>query len=141
MTMRKIYAMIILAGFSACRSNKEDARTVGDKQLTIQVQKVPAEDDRDRSVRVRIFPEREAFSGLDRAGRENLLYRMDSCFYLETGMKKIYPSAVLPVANGISLGFEYLVSFDGLVAPKGHIRLIYQDRYLNKKKYELYNNL
>jgi hypothetical protein len=137
---KRIYAIIVLAGLSGCGS-KEDTRTIGDKQLTIQVQKAPTEDDQSRSVRIRIFPEREALSGLSRDGRENLLYRMDSCFYLEAGIKKIYPSAVLPVANGISSGYEYLVSFDVPVAPKGHIRLIYQDRYLNKKKYELYNNL
>jgi hypothetical protein len=141
MTGKKIYAIIALAVLSACGSNKGDQRMIGDKQLTIQVQKVSADDGRRRTMQVRIFPKREALSGLNTAGRENLLYRMDSCFYLETGTQKVYPSAVLPVANGMSAAFEYLVSFDGAIAPKGNIRLIYQDRYLNKKKYELYNHL
>lgn len=140
MNGKKIYAMIALAGLGACR-NREEPRTLGDKQLTIQVQKVADRDDEGKSVRVRIFPERVAFSGLDRAGRENLLYRMDSCFYLENGAQKIYPSAVLPVANGLSTGFEYLVSFEGTSSAQIRMRLIYEDRFLNKKRYELYNNL
>jgi hypothetical protein len=64
-----------------------------------------------------------------------LMYRMDSCFYLQAGKKIIYAALVQPVANGLSGTFEYLVSFDSVEAEKEGYKVVYHDRYLNKAKY------
>jgi hypothetical protein len=141
MTGKKIYAIIALAVLSACGSNKGDQRMIGDKQLTIQVQKLEADDNKSRSIQVRLFPDKAALAELSAVRRQNLWYQMDSCFYLETGTKKIYPSSVSPIANGLSASLEYLVNFNETVPPNVDVRLIYQDRYLNNKKYELYKHL
>lgn len=85
-------------------------------------------------VQVRILPDAALFADLSAEAKQNLMYRTDSCFYLETNGRRVYAAAVTPVANGVSGSFEYLVSFEKTQGG----RLMYYDRYLNKKEYELY---
>jgi len=65
-----------------------------------------------------------------------MIYRMDSCFYLQHGTKKIYASLVQPIANGVSGTYEYLIEFES-VMQGADPDFIYQDKYLNHKKYSL----
>jgi len=112
---------------------------VKDKDLAIQVIKIENQqnDRQDLSYAVRLTPDKHILLPGDNKMTTALWYHMDSCFYLSQGKKKIYPAIIQPIANGIGGTFEYYVAFDESIKENKPLRLVYQDKYLNKKKYEI----
>lgn len=113
-------------------------RQTGDKELTVQLADIssPAVAG-DLSFAARIIPDREKFGTSLKRSKENLLYRMDSCFYLQKGAVKVYSQLTQTVANGLSVSFDYLVTFDIDHFDEQKWNFIYLDKYLNKKKYTI----
>jgi len=111
----------------------------GDSQMAIEAALLPYDqkDSLSLNFRVRISPAADV-SADSKSYKTDLLYRMDSCFYIQSGYRKFYPQLTQAVAGGVSKRYEYLVSFDirTLRQQKG-LSLIYRDRYLNKRKYSL----
>jgi len=86
---------------------------------------------------VRLLPGKALEATLDGKTKTALCYGMDSCFYLLAGGQKVYSAIVQPIANGVSGSFEYMLSFVVDDLKGGKWSLVYQDRYLNHKKYTL----
>ena len=123
--------------FFGC-SHGSNLRQTGDKDITFQIVNISKNGtNQDISYGARIIPS-AVFKGADsKATKENLMYRMDSCFYLQSGWKKIYPQLTQPVSNGLKNTFEYLLTFDMPSFEEDKWFFVYEDRYLNKKKYTL----
>lgn len=126
-----IALLILMAG---CRTQNQSVKELNDEDLVMQVQ-----EHTDKSYRVRLIPETKFLIDKTSDLRNNMWYKMDSCFYIIRGEQKIYPVMQEPVANGISSSFEYLLLFDDAQAPeKGEeIKFIYKDRHISKKSYSL----
>jgi hypothetical protein len=115
-------------------------KQANDKDLTIQLTKLPkvSNDEQIISYKVRLLPVKTIMETKSYNEKNNLWYKMDSCFYFETGSRKIYPQLVQPVANGISGSYEYLLQFDEDTAlKKDSLDMVYADRYINRKKYTI----
>jgi len=113
---------------------------VKDKELTLQVSvlKDKAPGDESLTCKARIIPAKELAANETTEQKRLLNYKMDSCFYIKEGNNKNYASMVQAIANGVSGTYEYLLVFD----PDQKVRtdsvdLIYQDRYINHKLYNL----
>ncbi|MDB5123555.1 MAG: hypothetical protein JWP94_1684 [Mucilaginibacter sp.] len=85
----------------------------------------------------RLIPDKKLADTKDKELTSALWYRMDSCFYLQQGGKKVFASIIQPIANGVAGSYEYFLSFDISQAEESKWHLIYQDKYLNQKKYSL----
>jgi hypothetical protein len=119
-------------------AHKTALRQTADKDLTFQLVDVSNKDaENDISYGARIIPSNSFKEADNKAAKENLMYRMDSCFYLQSGLKKVYPQLTQPVANGLKRTFEYLVTFDLPSFDEHKWFFVYEDRYLNRKKYTL----
>jgi len=108
--------------------------------LTIQLTKLSKvnKDEQMISYKVRLVPVKTIMETKSYNEKNNLWYKMDSCFYFETGSRKIYPQLVQPVANGISGSYEYLLQFDEDTAlKKDSLDMVYADKYINRKKYKI----
>jgi len=112
---------------------------VSDHGLTVQLMKTPSSYDGEGNISysARLIADKELIAKTDNTVKSNLSYRMDSCFYLQAGKKKIYASLTQSIANGVSGSFEYLLSFENTGLNDGKWNLIYQDKYLNQQKYTL----
>ena len=72
------------------------------------------------------------------SSKTKLWYKMDSCFYIQSGKNKVYAGLVQPIANGSTGSFEYMLSFDMQGDNfKKNKSLVYQDRYLNHMRYAI----
>lgn len=140
--MRYLSILMILAvlvGCYSCGKKELRYRQAGDGDLTLQVSSMP-KDAGDtaavRSYKAVIIP--SAKLTLKKSDGDSLLFRMDSCFYLQRAGAKIYPYLVQEIPNGVRGTFEYLVEFPAIVNGKGDTtRFIYQDRFINKKIYSI----
>lgn len=137
--MRKIVSIgcLLLVGISSCRQ-KSKLNETGDHDLQVQLMLMESEpgDSSVVSYRVRLIPDR-SYPQITYAQKTALLYRMDSCFYSLDHGRKTYPVLVQAVPNGVSGTFEYLLQFENDRKNDNGARMIYQDRYLNHKKYDL----
>jgi hypothetical protein len=137
-----IACLPLIANFFSCKQTKSSFKELTDHGLTIQIMKLqdPSKDKMDITYSVRLLPDKKLIAEKDNSVKTALWYRMDSCFYLQAGKKKIYADIVQPIANGVSGGFEYLLSFDAGAVANDKWNLIYQDKYLNHRKYMLNTN-
>ena len=134
--------IILITGFTAlftsCKS-KSTVKEIKGHGLTIEVIKLSGQpgDTSTISYSARIIPDKALINDKDNKVKTALLFNMDSCFYLQAGKKKIYASLTQPVANGVAGTFEYLLSFDVSNHKDADGSLIYQDKYLNHRKYQI----
>jgi len=121
----------------SCQHKNASFNEFKDKDITIQV--IQLKDDAGDSTltyKARVIPDKKLMIEINRSEKNNLLYRMDSCFYINNGSYKTYASLVQPVANGVSDTFEYLLAFDVAKADrKDSIKIVYHDKYINRKTY------
>jgi hypothetical protein len=116
----------------------KDYAQTSDKAITVQAAKLPyeAHDSLALNFKVRILLKDDE-SG-KQAQAENQLYRMDSCFYIQSGASKYYPVITQAIATGAGKHYEYLVSFEAYpMVTRKTLNLVYQDKYINKKSYVL----
>jgi hypothetical protein len=116
----------------------KDYAQTSDKAITVQAAKLPyeAHDSLALNFKVRILV-KDAVMG-SQAQNENQLYRMDSCFYMQSGTSKYYPVITQAIATGTGKHYEYLVSFEAYpMVSRKTLNLVYQDKYINKKSYVL----
>ncbi len=134
-----LYGVIGLLLLSACNRN-EKLLTAKDSDLTIELMQLKKEGDGSAtlSYQARLIPQKQLLAAKNGTDKNALFYKMDSCFYINTGKQKIYAALVQPVANGVSGTYEYLLQFEvGEKEKATNFNIVYQDRYLNKKAYIL----
>jgi hypothetical protein len=134
-----IVGLICVTTLLICCKNKSTFKETKSDGLTFQATAMPGEgsDIGTVSYSARLIPDNALMTGKGRAVKTSLWYGMDSCFYLQAGSKKIYASLTQPIANGIAGTFEYLLSFEIHRQDGDGYNLIYQDKYLNHRKYQL----
>jgi len=130
-------AMIPVLVFTGCSAKAPTYREVKDHDLVIRFGRMINQVDGSIVLKVRIIPSQAIFGQLDRTAKENLIYRMDSCFYSGSGKKLVYPEIVQAIATGSEKVYEYLISFSDLTDSTAGKEISYRDRYMNKKSYKL----
>jgi len=127
----------------ACNTHKGSFKEIKDHGLTIQIIKTIGEPRNDHAINysARLVPDKGLISEKDAKVKTELWYGMDSCFYLQSGKKRVYPEIIQPIANGVAGSFEYMVSFESTDLKDGKWNLVYQDKYLNHRKYQMDSNL
>jgi hypothetical protein len=123
----------------ACNGNKGSIKQVRDSDLLVQVRQMKGEQDAPNTMdyAVRITPDKKLVAGKEDSFKTSFWYSMDSCFYIMNGNTKVYSAIVQPIANGLTGSFEYMLSFGTNDLKAGNWNLIYEDKYLNHKKYTL----
>jgi hypothetical protein len=141
MQMNKVWGSVVIAclTFMACH-NKQQYYESKDHDLTVQIVKMKndAADTASVSYTARIIPDKTMMTVVNNEDiKTAMMYKMDSCFYMQINKKKVYPGIVQSIANGLPNQFEYLVSFDIAGISNDNPVIVYQDKYLNKRKYTL----
>src|ERR1700753_296328 len=104
------FHLFVLLVFDSC-VHRKTFREVADKTLTLQLRNISsASDPKDITYAARLIPEKELKAAKGQAVKTSLLYKMDSCFYLQSGARKVYAN-IEPVANGLTGTYEYLLTF------------------------------
>jgi hypothetical protein len=128
-----LFAVLILLN-AACKTNRPSANA-SDKDLVIEAMKKINQDE--IVYNVRVFPNKELMENATSFSKD-MMYRIDSCFYLSDGLKKVYPLSAEYIPGGVAKSFEYMVTFEkNKVSPADDFVLFYQDKYINKKNYQL----
>jgi len=139
--MDKRSLLLIIIGLSlamnSCKQKISVIRQSKDQDLLLQVSRMQDEQDDPASLTyaVRLIPNKKTMAGISGKAKTALNYSMDSCFYLMKGTTKVYSAIVQPITNGVSGSFEYMLSFEDKQLKSGKWNLVYQDRYINRKKY------
>jgi len=131
--------LFISGCFLSCGHGSQAVKQFNKDGLTIQIVRVPGESGFGSTIAysARLVPDKKITENQDKMLTTRLWYRMDSCFYLQRGTKKIYAGIIQPIANGVAGSYEYFLSFDISAADQSRWDLIYQDKYLTRKKYSL----
>jgi hypothetical protein len=120
----------------SCGPKKNKVLEIRDSKLVIHLTKISAERGAgDVAYKCKIIPLKIA-GYQDFPVRNQMIYHMDSCFYLLKNHEKSYSVFVQPVANGIKGTFEYLLQWhvdDN--ANTGTVSLIFNDKYLYSRIY------
>ena len=113
------------------------------KTLSLDIMKVkPAKEDTTEIMyKVRLYPDKAWLENATGKQKESLSYSMDSCFSLRAGTVKYMPDMMQPVSNGVAGCQEYLLSFGVEAAMKyKKLQLVYNDRYIDGKTYQIILN-
>ena len=124
----------------SCRHKDRSFKEIIGNGLTIQVEQLKnvENDSTGITYKARLIPDKQIMEGKTQQEKTALYYRMDSCFYIADGNKKVYASMVQPIANGVAGSYEYLLGFElNSQERKDSIDMIYQDKYINRQTYRL----
>ena len=134
-----IFIVICLAA-SACRYDKTFSGEINEKGMRLQVSQLK-DDAGDQSIisyKIRVIPNKQIADKQTVEEKRAMIFKMDSCFYINGHSNKTYAALVQSVANGVGSSFEYLVEFDlnksGL---DKRSELVYQDRYITHQTYKI----
>ena len=107
--------------------------------MTVQLMKMDASDSAGAALtyKARLIPTKKLMEAKNDDAKAGMLYRMDSCFYLQDHGRKIYASMIQPVQNGVSGTFEYLLEFEPVTTSTKGLRMVYKDKYINQHTYSL----
>jgi len=140
MTRLSVFVSLLILALLSCNRNstggKSDFKEIRDSNIIIQLMSLK-DSIPDTSVikyGVRIFPDKQIASTLSEKSKEDLWYRMDSSFYLQSGSDKQYASVIEPIANGQKNNYEYLLIFDKI--PKMDTKkllLAFNDKFISRK--------
>jgi hypothetical protein len=122
----------------SCRNNSS-VKALKRDGLAIEVARVAGEPGSNTGLNysARLISDKKLADTKDKELTSALWYRMDSCFYLQYGGKKVFATIIQPIANGVVGSYEYFLSFDISQADESKWHLIYRDKYLNRKTYTL----
>lgn len=136
--MRTVCIIFLALLFQACSSSK-NTTPAGADSISISARALP--DTSSYALAVRVFTPKTAIQELSKELKDSLWYRMDSCFYLNSGGEKIYPEGLEAVAGANKNCFEYLLLFDRQAANiQRPVSLVYHDRYLDGKTHSFQIN-
>jgi hypothetical protein len=123
---------------TSCKLHKSTPYETAGNGITLQVIQLENSpgDANVFTYKARLIPDALLLNEKNAYSKNAMMYKMDSCFYLQSGTKKIYASLVQPIANGVSGTFEYLLEFEA-AAGSNASEFVYKDKYLNQKKYSL----
>lgn len=126
----------------ACKEKNLSFQEAKGRNLTVQIMKINNNQDKSEMIyQVRLLPDKSIMEKLTAEKRNEIWYRMDSCFYIKTKDAKISANLVQPIANGQTQNFEFMLSFLVDNAITDSSTLVYQDKYLNKETYNFKLNL
>lgn len=130
--------LAISLSISSCHK-KNSILEIGDKDIIIKAQQIKNQGQESGVINyaIRLTPNKRFTNPENKQLTTEFWYQMDSCFYLIQNKKKIYPAIIQPIANAVEGTFEYYVVFDKGDTEGTSMKLVYQDKYLNKKQYEL----
>lgn len=140
MRKQQIAALLMTMTLFACnRSNirsQKDFKETKDSDVVIQLMKLTDSIPDTTVIKygVRIFPSKKMAKIMTDKSKENLWYKMDSSFYLQSGALKVYASLTEPIANGQKNNFEYLLIFEK--TPRlnpNELKLAFNDQYISHK--------
>lgn len=134
---KALFLITIFCVFTACNAGKQSVNEFRDSLLTIQVAKADDKGTGQSIYQVRVIPSETIKSRLNSGNNRAMLYQMDSCFYLQNNEQKVYAVNTQAVANGLANVYEYMVVFEPGVPHNKNWQFIYQDKYLDHKKYTL----
>jgi len=131
--------LIVLLSIYSCNRDKDRFKETEDNDLVIQIFRMEQtlQDSGIVNFRLKIIPKKSINRLISKDLHEKLLYRMDSSFYLLEGKNKIYPVLIQSIANGNTRNYEYLISVEADDMLLRKAKLVYQDKYLTKKQYDL----
>ncbi len=138
-----IISCIVSLFIFSCKHASPSFREINDKDFTMQVIELPNVTDEMSSLsyKIRITPAKQLLQQKNREEKNALMYKMDSCFYLQGGINKTYAALTQPIANGINGSYEYLIQFEiAKQIDRAHLVLTYQDKYINRKTYTIQFN-
>jgi hypothetical protein len=136
--IKALSCCLLMALLQAC-GNRNSVKQVKDSDMIMEVTQLKGEH-ADRGTfdyAVRLIPDKKLLAEKDKSYKNSLWYNMDSCFYILNGQKKVYSNIIQPIANGVNGTFEYMLSFNESDLKAGNWSLIYDDKYLDHKKYTL----
>jgi len=133
--MRKILAIITISISMAGCANSPHS-TTGDDVLTIQSH-LKKKERGSLAFAVRIFSHRKNDEKKEKQLNEQMGYGIDSCFYRIYKGKREFPTGILPVASGIRNCYEYILLFDDFDGNIKQEQLVYRDRYISGKAYNM----
>ncbi|WP_460680438.1 hypothetical protein [Mucilaginibacter koreensis] len=133
-----LVAVIVLMAFMSCHNAPDKFSQSIDKEIVMQVlvPPLPADSTAYTTLQIRLTPSADVLSAMPAKVKQQLLYRADSCFYLEDKNLHVYPADVQAVANGINGTFEYLVAFRNKDLLQSRT-LIFHDQHINDKVYKV----
>jgi hypothetical protein len=111
----------------SCRQKAGSVKELKIKGLKVQIIKIPngnGEID-NMNYSARLIPDKKLLEGKTDAEKLSITYKMDSCFYLQQGDRKIYASLTQPVANGVAGSFEFLLLFEIKTSDLGNYNFVY----------------
>ncbi|EDM35223.1 hypothetical protein PBAL39_13362 [Pedobacter sp. BAL39] len=134
----KIYWLaLFLICLTACSNAGKVMRAV-DSDLEALANRSIEKEDGSVLYKIRIFPSKNILEEHKKTLNQSMMYHADSLFYLFDGKKKIYAMQSEPVMSGINGCYEYMVVFDAGDDVKAENQvLVYQDKFINQKRYEL----
>ncbi len=138
--MRKLIYLFLSIALFSCQG-KDKVITTNDDQITFQALSVKGDDPYEVSFKVRVYPDVKWTEDGGKKLGEKMMYHVDSCFSIVKNNVTYYPERIMPIANGMSANFEYLISFASL--PDQNLKdseLIYRDKYMSRKDYKLLLN-
>ncbi|MBD1395425.1 hypothetical protein [Mucilaginibacter glaciei] len=127
--------------FASCSRPESGFQQLKDKALTVQLMPMDAAQSKDSlvSFRLRLIPEKSL--SISSEQKQQLLFRMDSCFFLSGKTGKTFPLFIQPVPTGSDKSFDYIVAFDSVGANTDSLKMVYADRYLTNQTYFFKDNL
>ncbi|SDR88900.1 hypothetical protein SAMN05216490_0136 [Mucilaginibacter mallensis] len=134
-----VLSICLLTMLLACHKNRSAVNQIKDGDMSLGISRLKNGEGNSGTLdfAIRLISNKQLLADKDKSFRNSLWYSMDSCFYLMKGQRKIYSAIVQPIANGVAGTFEYMLSFNEEDLKAGNWSLIYDDRYLNHKKYTL----
>jgi len=138
MKINRLFLGLVLTSTLGSCGYRSPFLEIKDQDMTIQAMQLKDQNgETDLSYKVRLTLNDKNINSQSSTKNNDLLYRMDSCFYATENGKKTYPIMVQYVANGVKNSYEYLVQFERNKQSTDSITIVYDDHYLNKKTYTL----
>lgn len=106
-----------------------------DSQLSVQAIALKG-DDLTFTYKIRVFPTSN-WKGDKEELIKKMNYNVDSCFYMLFNDELKYPESILPIANGMTNNFEYIISFANEPKLPSETVLVYHDKHISQKEYKL----
>lgn len=127
--MKRLIYLLFFCALAGCSSNK--TAEFSDEHLTVQV--IEVKHNLSPTFKVRIYTNPKI--QIDKQLLNKMYYGLDSCFYFVTKNHKYYAESIMPIANGMSGNFEYLITFGN--DDHSLSEIFYLDKYINQKEYRL----
>ncbi len=138
MIKQSVSAILIATAFMAGCKQESKINTIQDDGIAIEVRRLDDHKllsglDGECIYDVRISTQDPAL--FEQVSRQNMWFKMDSCFWVVENGTNVYPEIIEPVSNGQRNSFEYIIHFKGDFY--NNTGLFFKDTFINKKTYKV----